>query len=222
MRHTFAFALITALALTPACKKKNTEPAATTTETAGSGSAAMAASGSGSADMAAAGSGSAAAPAAGGLTDPQIAAIVVAANQVDIDAGNLALKKTKNEEVKKFAQQMVTDHTAVNKAAVDLVTKLKVTPEETDASKGLVSGGADTRAKLEKLDGAEFDKAYVDNEVAYHKAVIDTLDQKLIPSASNEELKNTLVGVKPAFDEHLKHAEMLQSQLGGGSGAHKM
>jgi putative membrane protein len=222
MRHTFAFALITALALTPACKKKNTEPAATTTETAGSGSAAMAATGSGSADMAAAGSGSAAAPAAGGLTDPQIAAIVVAANQVDIDAGNLALEKTKNEDVKKFAQQMVTDHTAVNKAAVDLVTKLKVTPEESDASKGLVAGGADNRAKLEKLDGAEFDKAYVDNEVAYHKAVIDTLDQKLIPSASNEELKNTLVGVKPAFDEHLKHAEMLQSQLGGGSGAHKM
>jgi putative membrane protein len=222
MRHTFAFALITALALTPACKKKNTEPAATTTETAGSGSAAMAATGSGSADMAAAGSGSAAAPAAGGLTDPQIAAIVVAANQVDIDAGNLALEKTKNEDVKKFAQQMVTDHTAVNKAAVDLVTKLKVTPEESDASKGLVAGGADNRAKLEKLDGAEFDKAYVDNEVAYHKAVIDTLDQKLIPSASNAELKNTLVGVKPAFDEHLKHAEMLQSQLGGGSGAHKM
>jgi putative membrane protein len=181
----------------------------------------MAATGSGSADMAAAGSGSAA-PAAGALTDPQIAAIVVAANQVDIDAGNLALKKTKNDEVKKFAQQMVTDHTAVNKAAVDLVTKLKVTPEETDASKGLVSGGADNRAKLEKLDGAEFDKAYVDNEVAYHKAVIDTLDQKLIPSASNAELKSTLVNVKPAFDEHLKHAEMLQSQLNGGSGAHKM
>ena len=152
----------------------------------------------------------------------QIAAIVVAANQVDIDAGNLALKKTKNEDVKKFAQQMVTDHTAVNKAAVDLVTKLKVTPEETDASKGLVSGGADNRAKLEKLDGAEFDKAYVDNEVAYHKAVIDTIDQKLVPSASNAELKSTLVGVKPAFEEHLKHAEMLQSQLNGGSGAHKM
>lgn len=218
MRHTFALALISALALTPACKKKNTEPAATT-ETAGSGSAAMAETGSGSA---VAETGSAAAPAAGALTDPQIAAIVVAANQVDIDAGNLALKKTKNEEVKKFAQQMVTDHTAVNKAAVDLVTKLKVTPEETDASKGLVAGGADNRAKLEKLDGAEFDKAYVDNEVAYHKAVIDVLDQKLIPSASNADLKSTLVGVKPAFDEHLKHAEMLQSQLNGGSGAHKM
>ena len=204
------------------CKKKNTESTATTT---GSGSAAMTETGSGSA--VAEGSGSAAAttppPAAGGLTDPQIAAIVVAANQVDVDAGNLAVKKTKNADVKKFAEQMVTDHTAVNKAAGDLVAKLKVTPEETDASKGLVSGGADNLAKLEKLDGAAFDKAYVDNEVAYHKAVIDVLDTKLIPSASNAELKSTLVSVKPTFDEHLKHAEMLQSQLEGGSGAgHKM
>lgn len=207
------------------CKKKNTESTATT----GSGSAAMVETGSGSAATAETGSGSAmaagsaAAPAAGGLTDPQIAAIVVAANQVDVDAGNLAVKKTKNADVKKFAEQMVTDHTAVNKAAGDLVAKLKVTPEETDASKGLVSGGAENLAKLEKLDGAAFDKAYVDNEVAYHKAVIDVLDTKLIPSASNAELKSTLVSVKPTFDEHLKHAEMLQSQLEGGSGAgHKM
>jgi len=225
MRHLFGLALISALALAPACKKKNTsEPASagTGSEMAPAGSAEAMAPGS-----AAMGSGSAteaaATPAAGGLTDPQIAAIVVAANQVDIDAGNLALKKTKNADVKKFAQQMVTDHTAINKAAGDLVAKLKVTPEESDASKGLVSGGADTRAKLEKLSGAEFDKAYVDNEVAYHKAVIDTIDSKLIPSASNAELKSTLVSVKPTIEEHLKHAEMVQSQLEGGSGAgHKM
>jgi putative membrane protein len=153
------------------------------------------------------------APAAGALTDPQIAAIVVAANQVDIDAGNLAIKKTKNAEVKKFAESMVTDHTAINKAAVDLVTKLKVTPVESDASKGLTSGGADNRAKLEKLDGAAFDKAYVDNEVAYHKAVIDTIDSKLIPSATNADLKNTLISVKPTIQAHLEHAQMVQSKL---------
>lgn len=218
MRHTFAVVLISALALSPACKKKQAETQTTTTTTTTE-------TGSASAAAAAPAPAPPPPPAAGGLTDPQIAAIVVAANQVDIDAGNLALKKTTNEDVKKLAQQMVTDHTAVNKAAVDLVTKLKVTPEETDASKGLVAGGADNRAKLEKLDGAAFDKAYVDNEVAYHKAVIDVVDGKLIPSASNAELKSTLVSVKPALEEHLKHAEMVQSQLAGGSAAaapHKM
>lgn len=153
------------------------------------------------------------------LTDPQIAAIVVAANQVDIDAGQQAIKKAKNPEVKKFAQQMVTDHTAVNKAAVDLVTKLKVTPESTDASKALTAGGADKMAELAKLDGDAFDKAYVENEVAYHKAVIGVLNSQLIPSASNSELKSTLVGVKPAFDAHLKHAEQLHATLSAGAPA---
>lgn len=230
MRHSFALLLIGTLALTPACKKKKTDtPAAE-----GSGSAMAvapapeptgSAPASGSAMAEATGPAGSAAPAAPALTDPQIAAIVVAANQVDIDAGNLALKKTKNAEVKKFAQLMVTDHTAVNKAAVDLVTKLKVTPEESDASKGLVSGGKDNRDKLEKLSGAEFDKAYVDNEVAYHQAVIDTIDKALIPSAQNADLKNTLVSVKPTIEAHLEHAQMLQSQLDGGGGSaagHKM
>jgi putative membrane protein len=216
MRHSFALILIGALSIS-ACKKNNTETAA------GSGSAPAPAPAPAPTPPPA--PPPTPAPAAGGLTDPQIAAIVVAANQVDIEAGNLAVKKTKNPEVKKFAEQMVTDHTAINKAAVELVTKLKVTPAESDASKGLVSGGAETRAKLEKLDGAAFDKAYVDNEVAYHKAVIDTIDTKLVPSASNTELKNTLITVKPTIEEHLKHAEMIQQKLEGGSASgsgHKM
>src|SRR3569833_3655762 len=94
---------------------------------------------------------------------------------------------------------MVTDHTAVNKGAVELVTKLKVTPEETDASKALVSGGADNRAKLEKLEGAAFDKAYVDNEVAYHKAVIDVLTNQLNPLVLFVVLLCLFVGVLLVF-----------------------
>lgn len=189
------------MAFAPACKKTTNEKPAATAPAEGS-SVAPAAPAAGSA-------------AAATLTDPQIAAIVVAANQVDIDAGELAIKKTKNEEVKKFAQRMVTDHTAVNKAAVELVTKLKVTPEESDASRGLTSGGAETRAKLDKLEGDAFDRAYVDNEVAYHKAVIGVLDSQLIPSATNPELKSTLVGVRPAFDAHLQHAVQIQATLAG-------
>jgi putative membrane protein len=158
-------------------------------------------------------------PAAATLGDPQIAAIVVAANQVDIDAGKLAISKTKNPEVKKFAERMVTDHSAVNKSAVDLVTKLNVTPVETDTSKSLTSGGADTRARLEKLDGDAFDRAYVDNEVAYHEAVIGVLKSQLIPSATNPELKDALVGVQPAFDAHLQHAKQVQAALAGGGSA---
>jgi putative membrane protein len=156
---------------------------------------------------------------AGGLTDPQIAAIVVVANQVDVDAGKLALGKSQNQQVKELAERMVTDHTGVNQAAVELVTRLAVTPEETDASKGLAAGGAAKLKELGALDGAAFDRAYVDNEVAYHQAVIGVLDSQIIPSASNAELKKMLVEVRPAFDAHLEHARQVQKALAGAPAA---
>ncbi|HEY2682643.1 MAG TPA: DUF4142 domain-containing protein [Steroidobacteraceae bacterium] len=153
-----------------------------------------------------------AAPAAG-PTDPQIAAIVVTANQVDIDAGKLAKSKSKSKQVQDFAQLMITDHTGVNKAASDLITKLKVTPEPNDISESLQKGGDDNLANLKTLSGAAFDKAYVDHEVAYHEAVVSAMDKTLIPSAQNAELKALLVKVHPAFEAHLAHAKDLQATL---------
>ncbi|MEZ4363974.1 MAG: DUF4142 domain-containing protein [Kofleriaceae bacterium] len=162
---------------------------------------------------------SAPAPAAPAPSDAQIAAIVVAANQVDVLAGQLALEKSKNAQVRELADRMVTDHTAVNKAAVELVTRLKVTPEESDLSRALTSGGADKRSELQRLDGDAFDRAYVDNEVAYHEAVIGVLKTQLVPAAQHPELKDTLVGVQPAFDAHLQHARMIQAGLAGAGAA---
>jgi putative membrane protein len=149
-----------------------------------------------------------------GVNDAQIASIVVTANQVDIDAGKLAASMGSSPEVKKFGQQMVTDHTGVNKQAVDLATKLKVTPENNPTSESLKAGGEKNLAKLKTLKGAEFDKAYVDNEVAYHQAVLDAVDKTLIPGAQNAELKALLVKVRPAFVAHLEHAKHLQASLG--------
>jgi putative membrane protein len=145
--------------------------------------------------------------------DAQIAGIVVAANTVDINAGKLAEKMSQNKEVQAFAKQMVTDHTGVNQQATALVKKLKVTPEDSDVSKSLKEGGEANIAKLKGLKGKEFDKAYVDNEVTYHRSVIDALDKTLIPSAKNEELKATLVKVRPAFVAHLEHAKHIQATL---------
>jgi putative membrane protein len=150
-----------------------------------------------------------------GVTDAQIAHIVVTANQIDIDAGKLAKTQSTNAEVKKFADTMVTDHTGVNKSATELVTKLKVTPEDNPTSQSLKKDADANLKKLKGLNGAAFDKAYVDNEVAYHQAVIDALDKTLIPGAKNAELKALLVKVRPAFVSHLEHAKHLQSSLGG-------
>jgi len=148
-----------------------------------------------------------------GPNDAQIAAIVVTANQVDIDAGKLASTTSKNPDVKSFANLMVTDHTGVNKSATALVTKLKVTPEDNDTSKSLKAGGEQNVTNLKTLKGAEFDKAYIDHEVAYHQQVLDAVDKTLIPNAKNAELKALLVKVRPAFVAHLEHAKHVQSSL---------
>lgn len=152
-------------------------------------------------------------PAQAEPTDAQIAAIVVTADQVDIDAGELAKTKTQTKDVRDFAIRMIVDHGGVNDQARALVTKLHVTPEPNDTSKELAKGGADNLAALTRLDGAAFDKAYVDHEVSYHQAVLDAMDKTLIPSASNAELKALLVKVRPVFVSHLEHAKMIQSSL---------
>jgi putative membrane protein len=150
---------------------------------------------------------------AGAPNDAQIAGIVVAANTVDVDAGKLAKSKAKSKEIKAFAQHMITDHTGSNKQASALVKKLKVTPEESDTSKSLKDGGSANLKKLKGLKGAEFDKAYVDNEVSYHQAVLDAIDKTLIPNAKNAELKSLLEKTRPVISDHLEHARKIQTSM---------
>ena len=146
-------------------------------------------------------------------TDPQIAHIAYTAGLIDVDAGKQALDKSKNEAVRAFAQQMIGDHTAVNNQALALVKKLNVTPEDNATSKSLTTAAAAERTKLAGLSGAAFDKAYVDNEVAYHKTVNSALKDTLIPDAQNPELKSLLQNGLTLFQAHLEHAETLAKQL---------
>jgi putative membrane protein len=147
------------------------------------------------------------------LNDAQIAHIAYTAGQIDIAAGEQALKKSKNKEVRAFAQNMVTDHKAVNDKALALVKKLKVKPQDNDTSKSLTKAAKAKHAELAKLKGAAFDKAYIENEVAYHKTVNGALEQTLIPSASNAELKSLLETGLKIFQGHLEHAEHVAADL---------
>ena len=146
-------------------------------------------------------------------TDPQIAHIAYTAGVIDVAAAKQALAKTSNKDVKEFAENMVRDHEAVNKQALDLVKKLKVTPEDNDTSKSLSKNAAAKLDELAKLKGADFDKAYVANEVAYHKAVDGALETLLIPSASNAELKSLLQTGLKIFQGHEQHAEHVAAEL---------
>ena len=156
---------------------------------------------------------SAALAAAAAPTDPQIAHIAYTAGVLDIDAGKQALAKTKNPEVKDFAEQMVRDHQAVNDQALALVKKLGVTPEDNPTSQSLTTAAKAEREKLAKLDGAAFDKAYIDNEIAYHKTVNGALSKVLIPNAKNPELKSLLQTGLKLFTGHELHAEMVAKDL---------
>jgi putative membrane protein len=143
------------------------------------------------------------------LNDAQIAHIAYTADQIDIQAGQQALEKSNNNEVRAFAQDMVRDHTAVNEKALALVKKLNVTPEDNNTSQALSKQATDKRAELAKLNGAAFDKAYINNEVTYHKTVNDALQNTLIPGASNSELKNLLTTGLKIFQGHQQHAEQV-------------
>jgi putative membrane protein len=150
----------------------------------------------------------------GAPNDAQIAHIVVTANQVDIDAGKLAERQGSKPEVKAFGKQMVTDHSGVNKQASELAQKLKVTPQDNPTSQSLKAGGDKNIAHLKTLKGAAFDKAYVDQEVTYHEAVLSAIDKTLIPNAQNAELKALITKVRPAIEAHLQHARHMQASLG--------
>lgn len=145
--------------------------------------------------------------------DAQIAHIAYTAGQIDIKAAHLALEKSKNKEVRDFAENMVRDHTAVNDQALALVKKLHVTPQDNATSKALEKQAAAKQAELKKLSGAAFDKAYADNEVAYHKTVDNALQTVLIPDASNPELKDLLTTGLKIFQGHELHAEHVAQSL---------
>ncbi len=146
-------------------------------------------------------------------SDPQIAHIAYTAGDIDVKAGQLALEKSQNKAVRAFASDMVRDHKAVNDKALALVKKLNVTPEDNGTSKALSDQAAQKHDELSKLSGAAFDKAYVENEVAFHKTVDGALETTLIPSSSNSELKGLLQTGLKIFQGHLAHAEHLASTL---------
>ncbi|WP_018238237.1 DUF4142 domain-containing protein [Ensifer sp. BR816] len=146
-------------------------------------------------------------------TDPQIAHIAYTAGVLDIEAAKQAIATSKNKAVVEFAETMVRDHEAVNSQALDLVKKLNVTPEDNDTSKALSQAAETKRQELAKLSGAEFDKAYVEHEVAYHKQVNGALETLLIPAAQNGELKSLLETGLKLFQGHQQHAEHVATEL---------
>ncbi|WP_067036094.1 DUF4142 domain-containing protein [Allomuricauda sp. CP2A] len=149
------------------------------------------------------------------LLDTEVASVAVVANQIDIDYAQIALEKSENKEILDFANMMVKDHNAVIAQAVALVKKLDVDPKDNVVSQSLLEDAEKTKRKLKRTSKKKFDAVYIDNEVAYHKAVIGAVKNLLIPETENGELKELLSAVVPALEAHLGHAEMVQKNIKG-------
>jgi putative membrane protein len=158
-------------------------------------------------------SGPAVAEKAAAPNDAQIAHIAYTAGQLDVDAGKQALAKSQNKAIRSFAQTMVRDHAAVNDQALALVKKLHVTPQDNATSEALTKQAREKARELSKLRGDAFDRAYIQNEVAFHRTVNGALKATLIPSAHNAELKSLLETGLTLFQEHQKHAEQIATNL---------
>jgi len=147
------------------------------------------------------------------LNDAEIASVAITANQIDVDYGKIAIARSQNEDVLEFANTMIDDHNAIIKMAVDLVTKLGVVPQDNKMSQSLLKQAAETTKKLKNAHADAFDKMYIDNEVAYHQAVINAVKDVLIPQSQNAELKELLQTALPILETHLGHAKMAQSNI---------
>jgi putative membrane protein len=153
------------------------------------------------------------ASAAAALDDPTIVAIFDAANTWDIEASQVALRKSRNADVRRFAEMMVRDHKAVRQLGRELAQKLHVTPTPPGKDFALAVDHEATMKTLRNASGRAFDKAYIDHEAWYHQAVIDAVTSQLLPATKNAELKALEEKVAPNFVAHLAAAKDLQQKL---------
>lgn len=147
------------------------------------------------------------------LNDLEIAHVAYTADNIDIRYAHLALAISSNEEVRDFAENMINDHTAVNDQALALLKKLNAQPQDNFLSKSLMANAEKLIDEMSKLRGAEFDKRYAENELAYHKAVNDLVENTFIPNIENSEVKALFETGLGIFKAHESHAEMMVKEL---------
>ena len=147
------------------------------------------------------------------VTDGNIVAVVLAANNTDLSYARLVPSRSRSAEVREFAQRMITDHTILNMRANDIAQRNGIKPEEDEISLDFRDHSAQRRDVMRELEGAKFDSVYAANEVQYHTELLAALSNILGPQAKNAELREWVMNIKPAVTAHLAHAEQLRANL---------
>jgi putative membrane protein len=144
------------------------------------------------------------------LNDTSILAIVSQGHQQEIDAGTAAKSKTTNAGVKAFAQMLVDDHTAALRQTKQLAERLGLSQTDDEATAAMKDEAEATKTRLDALDGAEFDQAFLDEQVRAHQSKLDRLDKDLIPGAEDSQVRDLLKTQRAKVQAHLDHAKRLQ------------
>ncbi len=147
------------------------------------------------------------------MSDKEIAEIMKTANDAEIDAAKAARSRADNKEVKDFAKHMIDEHEKNNKEAKQVLKKADISPKSNEMAKTLKKDSKEKLSELKKMKGAEFDKAYIDEQVAMHQQLLNDLEQKYIPAAQNPELKAFLEKTKTHVQEHLSKAQQIQQTI---------
>ena len=154
------------------------------------------------------------APAGDGVSQSNVVAIVLAANNTDLSYARLVPARASSPEVKAFAQRMLTDHTLLNTRLDDISTRDRISAEDNDISLDFRDHSAARRDILRELVGAKFDSTYIANEIQYHQELLDAISGVLIPSTKAGELRDFVTSLRPAVSAHLAHAEQIRASLG--------
>lgn len=149
----------------------------------------------------------------GSISDANIAAMVLASNNTDISYARLVPSRAQRDDVKKFAERMLTDHTGVNSLVTQLLTKLDLAPEDNAISLDMRDESANKRDLMRELAGFAFDSTYMENEVSYHQKFLASIDNQMLPAARNADLRALLTAVRPAVAAHLAHAEQVRADV---------
>jgi putative membrane protein len=150
---------------------------------------------------------------AGALTDPNIVALLDQANKADSAAGAYAVTKATSPDVKAYAKLMMSEHHALRLQGQQLAKKLNVTPEPPANDPVKAAAESEMAALKAAPKGPQFDRTYIEQEVAIHKAVLD-LAEKAHDATENQELKGLIEKAKPVIEKHRDRAEEIQKKLG--------
>lgn len=149
----------------------------------------------------------------GSLKDANIAAMLLASNNTDISYARLVPSRSERDDVRQFAERMLTDHDGVNALLTQLLAKLDMGPEDNLASLDMRDESATRRDIMRDLRGFAFDSAYITNEVSYHQKFLASIDNVMLPAVRNDELRSLLNTVRPAVAAHLAHAETVWANV---------